>query len=164
MAGVSHSGIPIEADTASLNRLARDLSAAAPEAWAACRASLREAGDIVAADARQRASFSTRIPGTIHTVSRLGVVKVRAGGAGAPNAAPIENEGREGVFRHPLWGSWERPEGGYKNHGKTWINDDPRNQKARPFLAPALAAKSQIVAEKIADAVNAAVVRTIREH
>src|SRR5258706_15576178 len=62
MAG--QTGLPILADTRALSRFARDLREASPEAWRACRLVLRAAAEPVAADARGRASFSTRIPGS----------------------------------------------------------------------------------------------------
>ena len=137
----SQSGIPIYADTQQVSRLARALARAAPEAWAACRVSLRAAGMIVADDARGRASFSTRIPGSIRVRTGRGNVRVVAGGPTAPDAAPLENKGQSGNFRHPVWGNRE-----------VWVD-----QPARPFLAPALDAHREEVAQLMEDAVLRAV-------
>ena len=94
----------IYADTKDLSRLARDLAKAAPEAWAACRASMRMAVEPIAEDARVRAAFSSRIEYTIKIRTGRGNVKIIAGGPGAPNAAPIENKGK-GHVRHPVFGN-----------------------------------------------------------
>lgn len=140
-------GVPIYADTAALSRLSHDLIAAAPLVWAECRLALREAGEVVAADARNRASYSDKIPGSIKVATRGAVVKVRAGGDAAPNAAPLENKGR-GNPRHPLFGN--------RNYWYT-------NTGTPAFLAPALDAKREVVAEMIATAVGNATDRAIRE-
>jgi bacteriophage HK97-gp10 putative tail-component len=141
----SKSGISIYADTKQLSVLARNLRIAAPEAWKACRVSLRAAGNVVASDARSRASYSSRIPASIKVRTTAGGnVKVVAGGPQAEDAAPLENKGRAGTFRHPVFGT------------DTWVE-----QKAQPFLAPALAAHESEVAQMIEDAVTAAVERAI---
>jgi hypothetical protein len=142
----SRSGVAIVADTAQLSRLARDLRIAAPEAWKACRVSLRAMGRLVADDAKERASFSSRIPGSIRVrVTSGGNVKVVAGGAKAPDAAAIENQGR-GHVRHPVFGDRE-----------VWT--DKNSPPA--FLAPALDAHREEVMKGIEDAVVAAVERVI---
>ena len=145
--GASQSGVGIVADTRGLSRLARDLRRASPEAWRACRAGLLAAAQPVAEDARQRASFSTRIPATIRVRVGSGAnVKIVAGGPGAPDAAPLENRGRAGTFRHPVFGNRER-----------WVD-----QPARPFLSPALEAHREEVAVALEEAVTGAVERALR--
>jgi hypothetical protein len=144
--GTSKTGISIYCDTKALSRLARDLRLASPEVWKATRVALKAAGEIVAADARQRASFSSRIPASIKVrVTSGGQVKVVAGGVQAEDAAPLENKGRAGRFRHPVYGDREN-----------WVE-----QPARPFLAPALAAHQDEVAEAIENAVTLAVERAL---
>jgi hypothetical protein len=64
-------------------------------------------------------------------------VKVTAGGAAAPDAAPLENSGQQGTFRHPV----VNPD--------VWVS-----QQARPFLAPAAdASEAEVTAavELLAD-------------
>ncbi len=95
------------------------------------------AGEIVASAARSRASFSRKIPGSIRTRRRGTRVRVEAGGASAPNAAPIENHGIPGVFRHPVFGNYDN-----------WVS-----QAAHPFLTPA--------AEENIDAFEAAVLAEV---
>ena len=141
----SRSGIPIVVDTRSVNRLSRDLRRAAPEAAAVARARIRAAAAVVAADAKERASFSTRIPGSIKVRGSALGVKIVAGGSSAPDAAPLENHGRDGMFRHPVFGNREK-----------WVE-----QQARPFLAPALDAHREMVADEIEAAVYEAVARAV---
>lgn len=83
-------------------------------------ASFSVAGEIIAADARRRSQFSSRIPGSIAVIRRGRRVRVRAGGAEAPHAAAIDNRGKGGVFRHPVFGNRD-----------VWVN-----QPAKPFLEP----------------------------
>lgn len=143
----SKTGVSVVADTRQLSRLARDLRLAAPEAWKACRASLKATGQMVANDAKRRASYSTRIPGSIKVrVTSGGNVKIVAGGPAAADAAPLENRGRSGAFRHPVYGNRD-----------VWVE-----QPARPFLAPALDAHREEVGKAIEDAVVTAVERAIR--
>ena len=139
-ARASQSGMPIFADTAQLTRLSRDLAASAPRAWAACRAGLREAGNVVAEDARQRVSYSSRIEWSIKVRTSLGNVKVVAGGDAAPNAAPIENKG-QGFVRHPVFTR------------NVWTAKNSRPA----FLAPALDAHREEVLKIIEDSVFGAV-------
>lgn len=143
----SQSGVNIVVDTRGLSQLARDLRAASPESWKALRLALRAAAEPVKLDAQSRAGFSKRIPGTIKVrVGSGGSVKIVAGGSNAPDAAPLENKGREGTFRHPIPGNREK-----------WVN-----QQARPFLAPALDAHRDEVAAAIESAVADAVARALR--
>lgn len=89
-------------DTRDLTRLSRELQRTAPQAHAALKVAFRAAGGIVANDARNRSSkYSKRIPGSIRLIVRSNTVLIRAGGAAAPNAAPIENHGK-GHVRHPI--------------------------------------------------------------
>lgn len=142
----SQSGVAIVADTSQLSQLAKDLRIAAPEAWKACRVSLRAMGQVVAEDARQRASFSSRIPASIRVrVTSGGNVKVIAGGNAAPDAAAIENRGK-GHVRHPVFGDRD-----------VWTDKN----SLPAFLSPALDAHREEVVKGIEDAVVAAVERVI---
>lgn len=95
-------------DTSNLKALGKAfLNLGGVQARRELRVFLKEIGDIVSKRAKDNASqFSTRIPGSIQTlVSPTGFsVKIRAGGPGgakAPNAAPIEAQGK-GHVRHPI--------------------------------------------------------------
>lgn len=128
----------ISVDASSLTKLAKDLRQAAPGISKKMNTRLRNAGKLVAADAKVRSSYSTRIPASVK-VSRSGVnVKVVAGGPGAGDAAPIENRGK-GFVRHPVYGNRD-----------VWTA-----QNSHPaFLAPAFDSQQEAVVAEIAQAVT----------
>ena len=148
-------------DTRELKKLAADMLKVNKVARAEMLKSLKAAGEIVAADARTRASYSRRIPGSIK-VRRRGVdVSITAGGEKAPNAAPIENKGK-GFVRHPVFipeedmaqyqsGNANRPN---KADHPTWGPDYPfTSKKSRPaFLVPAIESKAEEVVMAIEEA------------
>lgn len=113
-------------DTTQLKDLAKRLRAGNPAAAKALRVRLREIGEVVAVEARERASYSSRIPASIKVRTRGVSLSVVAGGPNAPDAAPLENKGQGGSFRHPVHGNYD-----------VWVA-----QKARPFLGPSVQAKS----------------------
>jgi hypothetical protein len=86
---------------------------------------LKAAAEPIAADARRRASWSTRIPGAI----RVGVSRsrarpgatIRVATANAPHARPYEGFGKKS-FRRQVY-------------GKAWVT-----QPTRPYLMPAVKA------------------------
>lgn len=143
----SQSGVPIYADTAQLSALARNLRRASPEAWKACRVSLKAlASPLLAEMQGTAATFSTRIPATGRIkVTSGGNVKITFGGEAAPNAAPIENKGK-GHVRHPV------------PHTDQWT--DKNSPPA--FMAPILAAHIDRVAEGMTDAVMTAIDRALK--
>lgn len=109
-------------DTKALRALSRDLKAAEPKLLADFRVALARSGEIVALLAKGLiAPYSSRIGGTIQVKALTATVKVIAGGARAPHAAPFENHGSPGTFRHPVFGNYD-----------VW-----RSQQAHPFLTPA---------------------------
>ncbi len=111
----------IHIDVSELRQLSTALKKVEPKLQKQFFKDLNAGGQIVAARAKANASFSSRIPKTIK-VRRRGVsVSVVAGGPGAPDAAPFENRGESGTFRHPVFGNTQ-----------VWVD-----QQAHPFLAPA---------------------------
>jgi hypothetical protein len=106
------------------------------------RPGLREAGQIVRDRARFNASWSTKIPAatrvSVGFTKRNPGVSVQVNKNKAPGARPLENRGREGRFRHPVFGHTDR-----------WVP-----QKARPFLAKALEEEAPAAERKIADVVD----------
>lgn len=138
----SQSGVGLTVDVSQLQGLARDLRRAAPEAWKVLRTELRLAAKVVAEDAKGRASFSTRIPGSIKVRGSGASLKVVAGGSAAPDAAPIENKGRGGV-RHPVFGN-----------RNVWTSKN----SPTAFLYPALNAHRSELETRVARAVERAVV------
>lgn len=120
----------IRLDTKELTKFAATLRKTAPALSKEFGTALRAGGELVAQDARQRASFSRRIPGSIKVSRRAASVRITAGGPSAPDAAPFENKGKEGTFRHPVFGNYD-----------VWVN-----QQAHPFLRPAGEANQEEVA------------------
>lgn len=128
------SGSFIRVTVAGLQALAGKLRALSAEMETTLLEALKECGELVATDARQRVDYSTKIPGSIHTnVAGPGFVRVSTQ---LPEAVAIENRGR-GHVRHPLFGTREH-----------WYNNP---QPA--FLYPALRATG----ESFADAAVAAI-------
>ena len=122
-----------------------------PEVHREVRRAVKAAAELVAEDARRKASWSTRIPGTVKA-SVLGngtAASVRAGGAKAPHAKALENAGRDGMFRHPVF-----PDQSKTRSEWTWVS-----QQARPFLHPALLDRFPETVRAIGAAVTVAVDR-----
>lgn len=110
------------------------------------RPRLRAAGQHILDDMKQRASYSSRIPGaTFMSVSfsaRGGGVKFRVNAKKAPHARVLERGnlgGRAALFRHPVFGDMDN-----------WVT-----QPTRPFFFPAVSAGRGQVRKNISDAVRA---------
>lgn len=114
--------------------IARDMRKLTPETQKAVRPALRQGGEIVASDARSRADWSSRIPGTIKVRTSFREdrekVQVVAGGAAAPHARPYEGiSSRGNTFRHPVYGDRD-----------VWVEQDKRQ-----FIFPAAEAHGEEV-------------------
>lgn len=107
------------------------------------RPAIKKAGDVVAAQAKSNASWSSRIPGAISVRASFGArvagatVVVSAGAA--PHARPYEGSGGGGTYRHPVYG------------GPAWVT-----APTRPFLMPAGRAKEAAAAALVQQAVQRA--------
>lgn len=130
----------VTVNTSGLRDVAAALRQAAKRLPTAHRAALREGAEKIAVDARAKASWSTRIPGSVRVKARGDRVSVTAD---APDAAPLENRGKEGEFKHPVFG----------NAGVVV------SQKARPFLHPA----ARINEPKLVDGTLEAIDKTMTE-
>jgi hypothetical protein len=147
------SGETIHVDLASFKHLARDIRRAAPGLSAELKRRLRAAGAGIVAQAKARASYSTRIPGSIKSGARGLTVVIQAGGSRAPNAVPIENKGR-GFVRHPVF----VPRAELPGPAGSWT--DANSHPA--FLAPAFKEGAAEAAAEIGAAVDS-IVRQIAE-
>jgi hypothetical protein len=126
-------------DTSQLKDIGKRLRAADPALAKQLRIRLHGVGDIVAAEAEARSHWSTRIPESIKVRVSGFSVKIVANATGkAPDAAPFENKGVAGSFRHPVFGNAD-----------VWVA-----QQARPFMAPALEAKADEVEVVATDVIN----------
>ena len=170
----SRSGVSILVDTSSLRRLSKDLRKASKTTQKEFRTKWRSAAQLVADDAKQRASWSTKIPGTIKVRGNGVNLAVIAGGPKAPGAAALENSGRTGTFKHPVFerrSDWVDKSGrkhdaqiryttrsnrrliaNRKASAAPWVE-----QAARPFLAPAMAARMNEITEIMGEAMESAV-------
>lgn len=85
------------------------------------RPMLRESASPALAEVKRNASWSSRIPGAtkvgLRFNKRFTGVTLYVNRKSAPNARPIENKGKPGSFRHPVFGK------------STWVS-----QTARPFF------------------------------
>lgn len=142
-------------DTSEFKAAVKALRRAQPQLAKELRKELREAGLIVAEEAKKIIEpHSKKIPRTIKVRVSGASVAVVAGGPNAPTAALFElgNTGgkgsasasRNGVFRHPVFGNREQ-----------WVN-----QPMHPFLAPAALANLPRVDEHVGRALDT-VTRTI---
>lgn len=126
--------------------IARDMRNLTPETQKAVRPKLLAAGRLVAEDAKGRASWSSRIPGTVRVRTSFREnrenVKVLAGGSATPHARPYEGLSVRGaVFRHPVYGR------------DVWVA-----QETRPFLFPAAEANQVQAADLISSALSDAAI------
>jgi hypothetical protein len=127
-------------DAQGLRQLARDVNRIADkDLRLRFRKGLNKAGEIVAAEARSRSGWSSRIPSTIRTGVTTRGVYVRAGGPRAPHAVTFEGKADGSARRHPVFARGARS-------NWTWVAQDPR-----PFLRPALASKVEDVMTVAAD-------------
>lgn len=128
-----------------LARLARDLHRMGPAGRRRLRNAFVAAGGPLEADARSRASWSSRIPAAISvrplmsdTRGMVGV-QLRVSAANAPHARPYEGMGQGGHFRHPVYGR------------DVWVS-----QATRPYAFPAVKATADKILPAIGDAYEAA--------
>lgn len=139
----------LKVEATGLRQLGRELRAMRPEIYRTVQKALRAAGEEMAEDARERASWSTRIPGTIKvSASGIDSIVLKAGGgknSTAPHAAAYEHAGAEGTFRHPVHGDPTLTRDEW-----TWVREE-----ARPFLLPAVMENLDGAANLVADTVAA---------
>lgn len=134
----SRSGSLVTIDLSELREFSAIIRQTSPKVYRALGDGLREAGMVIADEARARSStFSTRIPASIR-VRKVGIrVSVTAGDENALDAAPLENKGIEGFFRHPVFGNRD-----------VWVN-----QQAHPYLRPAAEAQGERTADKVLESI-----------
>lgn len=125
-----------------IRRLIDDMGKIPKDLKVKLRPELRAAGQIVRDRARFNAAWSKKIPPatrvSVGFTKRNPGVSVQVGKNRAPNARPFEHGGREGSFRHPVFG-----------HRDRWVS-----QKARPFLYKAAAEEAPEAERRIAAAVD----------
>jgi len=133
--------------------IAQDMRRLPREARRTLRPALRAGAEGMAADARTRAGWSTRIPPTIKVRTsfrsdREGV-EIVAGGSAAPHARPYEglSAGSSDKFRHPVFADATN----FTRRAWTWVSSP-----TRPFLIPAAEAGEQETTQNMTAALEAA--------
>lgn len=111
MARTSHAAFRVSVDEGELRKLVADLKEleGGKKIVSALRRDLKAAADPMKRQVQANASWSSRIPGAVgvqvrFTAKRVGV-SVFVGRKKAPHARPIENSGKPGTFKHPLFGT-----------------------------------------------------------
>ena len=141
-----------------LDRLVADLSGLPRNVRRQAQPALERAARPIERDMKQRASWSSRIPGAIRiTTSRAGLfgakrapgVRLIVDASKAPHARAFEGiaSGRA-TFRHPVYAVAGRQ--------RVWVA-----QKARPFFAPAIVAGQAGVIRAVDEAIQAAARGTV---
>lgn len=152
---------------AELRKLIRDFKKLPPALRKELRPALKKGAQPILADARRRASWSTRIPKATRLstsfTARRGGVKIVVSAKRAPHGRPYENLGDPGTFRHPVFAHPRKRDmvfgreipgafkGAYKrksrrgDKGTRWVD-----QAARPYLFDAVEAKGGAVTEALA--------------
>lgn len=111
MAKSGHAAFRVSVDEGELRQLVADLKEleGGKKMVSALRKNLKAAADPMKRQVQDNASWSTRIPGAVgvqvrFTAKRVGV-SVFVGRKKAPHARPIENSGKPGTFKHPVFGT-----------------------------------------------------------
>lgn len=138
---------PVKFDAAALQELSAAFRRVAPQTYKASQKVIRTAALEILADADTRVSYSRRIARTGRVTMRGLNAVISFGGDAAPNASPIENDGK-GFVRHPVFGNMD-----------VWTDKNSHP----PFLHPAFLVHSKGVYEALAGAVADATTVVLEE-
>lgn len=134
-------GVPaVTVDQRQLRQLTSDLRRVSTEMPKQVRGLMLDGAKIVAGDARSRASWSSRIPGTVKPRATARGARVVAGGPKAPHASFYEGTNSGGPGRHPVFARGARS-------GWRWTSKG----SPRPYLKPAAEGKATEVAQTVGD-------------
>lgn len=150
MAKSGHAAFRVSVDEGDLRKLVADLKEleGGKKMVTALRKNLKAAADPMKRQVQANASWSTRIPGAVgvqvrFTAKRVGV-SVFVSRKKAPHARPIENSGKAGTFKHPVFGRTTR-------RGNRYVT---AIQPARPFFFSEMAQHMPEVEKACAEAVE----------
>lgn len=134
-------GAAVEFDTREFARFQKDLRRLAPETKKELNKELKTLlrRDILP-DAKKHASWSSRIPGQIKPQVTVRKVGLRVRSAKVPHARPYEGISQGATFRHPVFGN-----------RSVWVE-----QRARPFLLPAVEENREKFVDAAGDAIEGA--------
>lgn len=147
-----HAAFRVEIDESDLRKVTAALKEleGGKKLTAALRKNLKAAAEPMKQQVKSNASWSTRIPDAVgvqvrFTAKRTGV-SIFVNRKKAPHARPIENDGKTGTFRHPVFGRTKR-------RGKRYVT---ATQPARPFFFNDLARHMPEVEKAVLEAVEEA--------
>lgn len=128
----------ISIDTRALSQLARDMKDADRELRRSLQRRMRAALEPAKQAVRAETAWSSRIPaavtGRVSYAVKGATARVVVDAKKAPEARPLNNAGKSGTFRHPVYGNRD-----------VWVA-----QAARPFIPAALERSAPAVAREIA--------------
>lgn len=126
----------IRTSVAGITKLSDGMRAAPPQVYARLKDRVRAAGELIAADTRTRARWSTQIPPTVKSRAVGTRAVISMGGAKAKLARAYEHGGKPGQFRHPVFAGPDRSTW-------VWVGEPQANGSgiAHPMLHPALEAQ-----------------------
>lgn len=124
--------LQVHVNTDDLRKLYVDLKGVEGNLRVELRRGIKKAADPLAQRVKAAAGWSSRIPGAVKvkpSFSATGAgVTIIVDAKQAPEAAPLENKGRGGTFRHPVYGNRD-----------VWVT-----QAARPFFYAAVSSSSAV--------------------
>jgi hypothetical protein len=130
--------LKVDIDTKDLRQLYVDLKGVEGNLRVELRKGVRAAAAPLADRVRAGASWSSRIPGAVKvkpSFSAKGAgVTIAVDAKAAPEARPLENGGKGGDFRHPVYADGSQTRGDW-----TWVS-----QKAQPFFYHSVTSSSAI--------------------
>jgi hypothetical protein len=142
----------ISVDTSSFSTLADQFHQAATDISDATDDGVADAGELIAARAREKSAWSSKIPPTIRSEVRGSIATISAGSENVPQARWFE-QGRTDKhsppWKHPVF-----PKKGSPRKSWTWAK---MTRPFRPFLYPALLAATDEATDTVTDAIMAAV-------
>lgn len=129
----------IRIDTTDLYDLSKRLQGVDKKLATAMKREMRKVAEPIRARVASEASWSKRIPGATKVSTRFTArtqqVIVTVNRTQAPHARPLENEGREGFFKHPIP---VRAAGSRRGRLRQAVKGNQVKQRARPFFAKAI--------------------------
>lgn len=129
----------VRVESRDLYQLTKDLQAVDRKLAAEMKKHMRAVADPVRARVAAEASWSKRIPGATKVSTRFTAktqqVIVTVNRAQAPHARPLENEGREGFFTHPIP---VRSASSRRGRLRQALKSHEVKQRARPFFQKAI--------------------------
>jgi hypothetical protein len=147
---VAKSAFRLDIDPADLRRFTKDMRdlGTGRKIQPLLRKNLKTAAEPAAAQVRANASWSSRIPGAVGVQTRFTGkrpgVSIFVSRKKAPHARPLENSGKGGTFKHPVFARTKRG-------GRRYVTVQ---QQARPFFFNDLAKRMPEVDKAVGDAID----------